>query len=74
MVSTWRFFSLKGMNFRQPQNFRWLIVIGGADRADLVLIANTLCLSLALMYILSGVMARLSFVFRRPRAPPPHQR
>src|ERR1039457_3691527 len=28
MVSTWRFFSLKGINFRQTQNFRWLIVMG----------------------------------------------
>src|ERR1700761_4234855 len=28
MVSTWRFFSLKGINFRQPQNFRWIIAMG----------------------------------------------
>jgi hypothetical protein len=26
---------------------------------------------LALVYILSGVLARLSFVFRRPTVPPP---
>ena len=39
MVSTWRFFSLKGINFRQPQNFRWLIVTGRADCADLVFFA-----------------------------------
>jgi CDP-diacylglycerol--serine O-phosphatidyltransferase len=32
MVSTWRFFSLKGINFRQPQNFRWLIAIGAVVR------------------------------------------
>jgi hypothetical protein len=27
--------------------------------------------ALALIYILSGVLARLSFVFRRPTVPPP---
>jgi CDP-diacylglycerol--serine O-phosphatidyltransferase len=70
MVSTWRFFSLKGINFRQPQNFRWIIVMGAAGllvfySSDYVLFA------LALIYILSGVFARLSFVFRRPTLPPP---
>ena len=70
MVSTWRFWSLKGINFRQPQNFRWLIVIG----AVIYLIwfsSEYMLFALALIYILSGVLARLSFVFRRPAVPPP---
>jgi CDP-diacylglycerol--serine O-phosphatidyltransferase len=73
MVSTWRFFSLKGINFRQPQNFRWLIVIGIV--IGLIWLASEYVLfGLALVYILSGVIARLSFVFRRPSVPPPpHQ-
>ena len=73
MVSTWRFFSLKGINFRQPQNFRWLIVIGVV--IGLIWLASEYVLfGLALVYILSGVIARLSFVFRRPSVPPPpHQ-
>ncbi len=70
MVSTWRFFSLKGINFRQPQNFRWLIIIG-LMIALIWLASQYVLFLLALVYILSGVLARLSFVFRRPAVPPP---
>jgi CDP-diacylglycerol--serine O-phosphatidyltransferase len=70
MVSTWRFFSLKGVNFRQPQNFRWLIVIGLVI-ALIWFSSQYFLFALALVYILSGVFARLSFVFRRPTVPPP---
>jgi CDP-diacylglycerol--serine O-phosphatidyltransferase len=70
MVSTWRFFSLKGINFRQPQNFRWLIVIG-AVIALIWFSSEYVLFALALIYILSGVLARLSFVFRRTTLPPP---
>ncbi len=70
MVSTWRFFSLKGINFRQPQNFRWLIVIG-AVIALIWFSSEYVLFALALIYILSGVLARLSFVFRRTTVPPP---
>ncbi len=69
MVSTWRFFSLKGINFRQPQNFRWLIFMGGLI-ALIWYSSQYVLFALALVYILSGVLARLSFVFRRPTAPP----
>jgi len=70
MVSTWRFFSLKGINFRQPQNFRWLIAMG-AIIALIWFSSEYVLFALALIYILSGVLARLSFVFRRPSLPPP---
>jgi phosphatidylserine synthase len=69
MVSTWRFFSLKGINFRQPQNFRWVIFIGGLI-ALIWYSSQYVLFALALVYILSGVLARLSFVFRRPTLPP----
>jgi len=70
MVSTWRFFSLKGINFRQPQNFRWIIAMGAA--VLLIMFASQYVLfALALIYILSGVLARLSFVVRRSSLPPP---
>src|SRR5215472_7077843 len=70
MVSTWRFFSLKGINFRQPQNFRWILVLGLT--IALIFVASQYVLfALAIVYILSGVLARLSFVFRRPTVPPP---
>ena len=73
MVSTWRFVSLKGINFRQPQNFRWLIVIGTVI-ALIWFSSQYVLFLLALVYILAGVIARLSFVFRRPAvpSPPPH--
>ena len=70
MVSTWRFFSLKGINFREQQNFRWLIVIG-LTIALIYVASQYVLFALALIYILSGVIARLSFVFRRPTLPPP---
>ena len=70
MVSTWRFVSFKGINFRQPQNFRWLIAIG-AIIALIWFSSQYVLFLLALVYILSGVLARLSFVFRRPVVPPP---
>ena len=64
MVSTWRFFSLKGVNFREQQNFRWLIGLGAL--IALIWFASQYALFvLALLYILSGVLARLSFLFRR---------
>jgi CDP-diacylglycerol--serine O-phosphatidyltransferase len=73
MVSTWRFFSLKGINFRQPQNFRWIIVMGIAI-ALIILSSQYVLFALALIYILSGVIARLYFVFRRPTTLPPPTR
>jgi CDP-diacylglycerol--serine O-phosphatidyltransferase len=72
MVSTWRFFSLKGLNFRQPRNFRWLIVMGVVI-ALIWFSSQYVLFILALIYTLSGVLARLSFVFRRPSVPPPPQ-
>jgi CDP-diacylglycerol--serine O-phosphatidyltransferase len=67
MVSTWRFFSLKGVNFRAQQNFRWLIGLGAL--IALIWFASQYALFvLALLYILSGVLARLSFLFRRSPA------
>lgn len=72
MVSTWRFFSLKGINFREQQNFRWLIGLGGLI-ALIWFFSQYVLFSLALLYILSGVLARVSFGLRRrnvPHAPP----
>jgi CDP-diacylglycerol---serine O-phosphatidyltransferase len=73
MVSTWRFPSFKGINFRQPQNFRWLIVIG-AVIALIWFSSQYVLFGIAIVYILAGVFARLSFVFRRQTvsSTPPH--
>ena len=72
MVSTWRFYSFKELNFRRPLNFRWIIVFGGIIGLAWFFSRYVLFL-LALVYTLAGVLARLSFVFRRPNMPPPPQ-
>src|SRR6516164_6632589 len=72
MVSTWRFYSFKELNFRRPLNFRWIIVFGGIIGLAWFFSRYVLLL-LALVYTLAGVLARLSFVFRRPNMPPPPQ-
>lgn len=70
MVSTWRFYSFKEINLRRPLNFRWIIVFGGMIALGWFFSRYVLFL-LALVYTLAGVLARLSFVFRRPNLPPP---
>jgi CDP-diacylglycerol--serine O-phosphatidyltransferase len=70
MVCTWRFYSFKELNLRRPLNFRWIIVFGGA--IGLVwFFSRYVLIMLALVYTLAGVLARLSFVLRRPTLPPP---
>ena len=70
MVSTWRFYSFKELNLGQPRNFRWIIVFGGIIALGWFFSRYVLFL-IALVYTLAGVLARLSFVFRRPPLPPP---
>jgi len=72
MVSTWRFYSFKELNFRRPLNFRWIIVFGGVIGLGWFFSRYVLFV-LAVVYTLAGVLARLSFVFRRPNVPPPPQ-
>jgi len=69
MVSTWRFYSFKELNLGQPRNFRWIIVFGGIIALGWFFSRYVLFL-IALVYTLAGVLARLSFVFRRPSLPP----
>jgi CDP-diacylglycerol--serine O-phosphatidyltransferase len=70
MVSTWRFYSFKELNLGRPLNFRWIIVFGGMI-ALCWFFSRYVLILLALVYTLAGVLARLSFVFRRPTLPPP---
>jgi CDP-diacylglycerol--serine O-phosphatidyltransferase len=70
MVSTWRFYSFKELNLGRPLNFRWIIVFGGIIGLGWFFSRYVLFL-LALVYTLAGVLARLTFVFRRPTLPPP---
>jgi CDP-diacylglycerol--serine O-phosphatidyltransferase len=69
MVSTWRFYSFKDLNLGRPQNFRFIILIGFII-AMIWFESRYVLFGIAMLYILSGVIARLSFVFRRPNVTP----
>jgi CDP-diacylglycerol--serine O-phosphatidyltransferase len=75
MVSTWRFYSFKDIDFRSRHPFRLIILIA-------ILIAliwqfsGPMLFSLALLYMASGILWRLQWIFRRktsPPAPPPYR-
>jgi CDP-diacylglycerol---serine O-phosphatidyltransferase len=71
MVSTWRFYSFKDIDFRSRHPFR-LIVIIAALFALIVAFSGPVLFVIALLYMISGVFWRLQWIFRRrPRTPPP---
>ena len=64
MVSTWRFWSAKSIDFRSRHPFRLILLIG----LFVALVWNWsryVLFFLALFYLLSGVFARLSFAMRK---------
>ena len=70
MVSTWRFYSFKDLDFRARQPFR-LIVIFGLLFAAIWFFSRPVLAFIALTYMGSGIFLRLLWVFRRRRNPPP---
>lgn len=72
MVSTWRFYSFKDLNFRSRHSTR-LVPILAALIVGILLYSEYVLFFLALAYMFSGVFLRLLFVFRRgsSSAPPP---
>jgi CDP-diacylglycerol--serine O-phosphatidyltransferase len=68
MVSTWRFWSAKSIDFGSRHPFRLVILLGAAV-ALIWFFSRYVLFFLALFYLLSGVFARLSFAVRRN--PPP---
>jgi len=70
MVSTWRFYSFKDIDFRARQPFR-LVILFGALFAGIWYFSGPLLISIALLYMASGVFWRLQWLFRRKGAPPP---
>jgi len=70
MVSTWRFYSFKGIDFRSPHSGRLIVIIA----VLMVLIwyfSQYVLFFLALAYMFSGVIARLMYSVRRHETPPP---
>jgi CDP-diacylglycerol--serine O-phosphatidyltransferase len=70
MVSTWRFYSFKDIDFRARQPFR-LIVIFGLLFAAIWFFSRPVLFVIALAYMFSGIFWRLHWIFRRRRNPPP---
>jgi CDP-diacylglycerol--serine O-phosphatidyltransferase len=70
MVSTWRFYSFKDIDFRSRHPFR-LILILGALFASIALFSRYVLFGVALLYMISGVFWRLQWIFRRKSGPPP---
>ncbi len=70
MVSTWRFYSFKDINFRSPHPFR-LIVLLAALFGLIFFFSRKVLFVIALLYMVSGVFWRLQWIFRRRSDPPP---
>lgn len=70
MVSTWRFYSFKDIDFRARQPFRLIILFGGLFAA-IWFFSQWVLFLIALLYMFSGVVWRLQWMFRRKRNPPP---
>jgi CDP-diacylglycerol--serine O-phosphatidyltransferase len=73
MVSTWRFYSFKDIDFGSRRPFR-LIVIFGIVGASIWFFSRPALFAIAILYMASGVLWRLQWIFRRktPPAPPPY--
>ena len=69
MVSTWRFYSFKGIDFRARQPFQ-LIVIFGLLGSAIWFFSRWVLFIIALTYMFSGIFWRLHWIFRRRRNPP----
>jgi len=70
MVSTWRFYSFKDIDFRSRHPFR-LIVLLALLFCGIWLFSKPVLFAIALLYMVSGVFWRLQWIFRRRSGPPP---
>ena len=70
MVSTWRFYSFKDIDFRSRQPFQ-LIILFGLLFAAIWFFSRQVLFVIALFYMVSGVFWRLQWIFRRKPNPPP---
>lgn len=68
MVSTWRFWSPKGIDFHARHRFQFIILLG-AFIALAWHFSDWVLFVCAMLYLLSGLIARLSFALRRRPAP-----
>lgn len=64
MVSTWRFWSGKEISLTNAHPFRWIVLIGAFLYA-LVFFSQYVLAAIALVYMFSGVLARLLYSWQR---------
>ena len=73
MVSTWRFWSPKGIDLRTRQPF-WIFLVICGFLALLWYYSEYVLFSLALLYLVSGILARFAYAMRRrPPATPTYE-
>ena len=72
MVSTWRFFSTKGLKLRSRHPFR-VIVLVAAVIAGAWEMSRPFLMILSLTYMFAGILWRLQWAFRKKNPPPPFQ-
>lgn len=70
MVSTWRFYSFKDIDFRSQHPFRVILFLA-ALFAGIWFFSRPVLFVVALFYMASGVFWRLQWIFRRRSGPPP---
>ncbi len=69
MVSTWRFYSFKDIDFRSRHPFRLIVVIAVAI-ASIWFFSRPALFVIAILYMASGVLWRLQWIFHRKTSPP----
>ena len=69
MVSTWRFYSFKDIDFRSRQPFH-LVILFVLLFAAIRFYSQWVLFLIALLYVFSGVFWRLKWIFRRKGSPP----
>jgi CDP-diacylglycerol--serine O-phosphatidyltransferase len=70
MVSTWRFYSFKDIDFRSRQPFRLIVLIAVAF-ASIWFFSRPALFAIAILYMASGVLWRLQWIFHRRTPPEP---
>jgi CDP-diacylglycerol---serine O-phosphatidyltransferase len=70
MVSTWRFYSFKDIDFGSRHPFRLILFLAFLIAA-VWQFSGPVLFAMALLYTFSGVFWRLQWMFRRKSAPPP---
>lgn len=66
MVSTWRFWSGKEINLSSRHPFQWMVLLGLLLYA-LVFFSEYVLIIMALMYMFSGILARIAYSWQRAR-------